>query len=208
MLCELDEPFWEELLNRVEEGEVIPIVGPGAVTFGPGDEVLYPWLAGRLAVGLNPRLQFDNPPCDLEAVVDAQRRAGQPIDRIYRHLHRIVEDPALRPGPTLAALTAIEPFKLLLTTTFDPLLIRASESACAGDHPKERHGAISIRDPSDDLPKSLDELAYPFVYQILGRATKPILWCGTTMHSISSSVFTNSSLTFRISGMRSKAGTF
>src|SRR5207253_5582507 len=87
MLCELDEVFWDDLLNRVEEGEVIPIVGPGAVTFGHGDEILYPWLAGRLAAELTPRLQFDNPPSDLQAVVDAQRRAGQRIDRIYNHLH-------------------------------------------------------------------------------------------------------------------------
>lgn len=124
MLCELDEAFWDDLLNRVEEGEIIPVVGPGAVTFGYGDEILYPWLAGRLASELTPRLQFENPPSDLQAVVDAQRRAGQPIDRIYRRLYRMVEDRELRPGPTLAALAAIEPFKLMLTTTFDPLLIR------------------------------------------------------------------------------------
>jgi hypothetical protein len=170
MLCELDEAFWDDLLNRVEEGEVIPVVGPGAVTFGHGDELLYPWLAGRLGVELTPRLQFDNPPCDLQAVVDAQRRAGQPIDRIYRRLHRIVEDRDLRPGPTLAALAAIEPFKLMLTTTFDPLLIRASESASAGGRPEERHGAITLRGASPDLPRAFDELTYPFVYQILGRA--------------------------------------
>ena len=170
MLCELDEAFWDDLLNRIEEGEVIPIVGPGAVTFGHGDEILYPWLAGRLAAELTPRLQFDNPPSDLQAVVDAQRRAGKPIDRIYQHLHKIVKDPDLRPGPTLAALAAIEPLKLLLTTTFDPLLIRASESASVGGRPEERHGAITLRGASPDLPQAFHELTYPFVYQILGRA--------------------------------------
>lgn len=105
---ELDDVFWDGFLDRVEAGEIIPVVGPGAVTFGDGDELLYPWLAGKLAAELTPRLQFGNPPCDLEAVVDEQRRAGQPIDRIYRHLYRIVEDGNLRPGPTLAALAALE----------------------------------------------------------------------------------------------------
>ena len=170
MLCELDEVFWDDLLNRVEEGEVIPIVGPGAVTFGPDDEVLYPWLAEKLAAELTPRLQFESPPPDLQAVVDAQRRVGQRIDRIYQHLYRIVQNPDLRPGPTLAALAAIEPLKLLLTTTFDPLLIRASESAFPGGGPAERHGAITLRGASPDLPQAFHELAYPFVYQILGRA--------------------------------------
>ena len=43
--AELDDSFWNKLLKRIQEKEVVPVVGPGAVTFGRGDHLLYPWLA-------------------------------------------------------------------------------------------------------------------------------------------------------------------
>ena len=44
------------------------------------------------------------------------------MERIYKRLYKIVNDPDLRPGKTLAALAAIEGFPLFISTTFDPLL--------------------------------------------------------------------------------------
>jgi hypothetical protein len=82
------------------------VVGRGAVTFGSSDELLYPQLAQHLPSELDPPLTFEKPPPDLQEVVDAQRANGRPIERIYKHLHRIVENPDLRPGVTLAALAA------------------------------------------------------------------------------------------------------
>lgn len=43
-VVELDDFFWDDLLTRIQENEVVPIVGRGVVTFGPGDELLYPWM--------------------------------------------------------------------------------------------------------------------------------------------------------------------
>jgi hypothetical protein len=77
-------------------------------------------------------LTFENQPSDLQEVVDAQRKNGQPIERIYKRLHKFVEDPDLRPGITLAALAAIEGFQLFISTTFDSLLPRAVESLPGG----------------------------------------------------------------------------
>ena len=76
MIAELDDAFWDRLLGRIAEGEVVPVVGPGAVTFGRGDELLYPWLAQRLPSDLDPPLTFENQPSDLQEVVDAQRGKG------------------------------------------------------------------------------------------------------------------------------------
>jgi hypothetical protein len=42
MIDELDDAFWNHLVTRIGWGEVIPVVGPGAVTFGLGDELLFP----------------------------------------------------------------------------------------------------------------------------------------------------------------------
>jgi hypothetical protein len=173
MITELDDAFWNRLLRRIDEGEVVPVVGPGAVTFGHGDELLYPWLVQRLPADLDPELTFEKPPGDLQEVVDAQRKKGERIERIYKRLYKFVEDPDLRPGITLAALAAIEGFQLFISTTFDPLLPRAVESASPGGKSEQRRGASSLRDPCPDLPLELAKMQTPdqrFVYQILGRA--------------------------------------
>jgi hypothetical protein len=170
---ELDDAFWDDLLARIAEGEVVPLIGPAAVTFGLRDELLYPWLAQRLPAELDPPLIFEKPPRDLQEIVDAQRAKDRPIERIYRRLSRILEDPDLRPGTTLAALAAIEGFKLFISTTFDPLLPRAVESVSPGGKPYERRLASSLKQPCDDLPLELANMQKPeerYVYQILGRA--------------------------------------
>src|ERR1043165_3310043 len=89
-MVELDDFFWDHLLTRIHENEVVPIVGRGVVTFGSDDQLLYPWLARRLPAELKPPLTFENPPRDLQQVVDAQRAANQRIERIYRLLSLIV----------------------------------------------------------------------------------------------------------------------
>jgi hypothetical protein len=144
--AELDNALWDDLLARIAEGEVIPVVGPGAVTFGRDDELLYPWLAQRLAAELDPPLRFENPPRDFQEIVDAQLAKDEPrLDRIYRRLHKMVETPDLRPGATLAALAAIERFQLFISTTFDPLLPRAVMSASPGGQPQDRCAASTLR---------------------------------------------------------------
>jgi len=43
------DDFWEDLLDFIEQGKVIPVIGEHAVTFGDDNEPLYPWLARELA---------------------------------------------------------------------------------------------------------------------------------------------------------------
>jgi hypothetical protein len=179
----LDGAFWNHLLERIQEGEVIPVVGSGAVTFGRADTLLYPWLAERLPHKLD--LTLTTMPRDLQEVVDAQRAEGKPVDRIYKHLFNIVEDPNLRPGLTLAALASIEGFRLFISTTFDSLLPRAVESASPGGKSEERQGAATLRGACPDLPQELAKLKHRFVYQILGRAEPlrdSVVWDDDMLH--------------------------
>ena len=181
----LDDAFWNELLPRIAEGEVVPVVGPGAVTFGHGNELLYPWLAQRLPTELDPPLTLDRPPRDLQEIVDAQRAQNQPVDRIYKRLHKIVKEPDLRPGATLAELGSIEGFQLFISTTFDPLLPRAVETASPGGKPEDRHGATTLRGACPDLPQELTKIEHPFVYQILGQAQAVrdfVVWDDDMLH--------------------------
>lgn len=182
---DLDEAFWNEFLPRIGEGEVVPVVGPGAVTFGASDDLLYPWLAQRVPQELDPPLAFTSPPRDLQDVVDAQRAKGQPVERIYKRLHKILQESDLQPGPTLAALAAIEGFRLLISTTFDPLLARAVERTSVGGTAEERHGAATLRGACPDLPREFARMEYRFVYQILGRAEPVrdfVVWDDDMLH--------------------------
>ena len=73
----LEDTFWDKLLRRIQEKEVVPLVGPGAVTFGDDDELLYPWLAQLLPGKLDLPLAATTTPRDLQEVVDAQRATGE-----------------------------------------------------------------------------------------------------------------------------------
>jgi hypothetical protein len=44
--------FGKSCLIFIEQGKIIPVIGEHAVTFGEGNEPLYPWLARELANGL------------------------------------------------------------------------------------------------------------------------------------------------------------
>jgi len=51
--------FWEILIQLIEEGQVIPVVGRDLLTVGDagGPKLLYPYLAEKLAasLGVSPR---------------------------------------------------------------------------------------------------------------------------------------------------------
>jgi hypothetical protein len=42
------DDFWEDLLDFVEQGKVIPVISEHAASFGEGNEPLYPFLAREL----------------------------------------------------------------------------------------------------------------------------------------------------------------
>jgi hypothetical protein len=66
----LDEDGWDDLLNFIEERRVIPIVGPELLTVDTdsGPQLLYDWLADKLAVKLGARF--------VTAREQARRRLG------------------------------------------------------------------------------------------------------------------------------------
>ena len=55
------DDFWEDLLDFIEQGKVIPVIGEHAVTFGEGNEPLFPWLA-RLHAVCDPGGRLTMPP--------------------------------------------------------------------------------------------------------------------------------------------------
>jgi hypothetical protein len=45
----IEDVTWDNLLDSIDEGSVLPIVGWGVTTFGPDNRLLAPWLASELA---------------------------------------------------------------------------------------------------------------------------------------------------------------
>ena len=181
-----NEYFWDQLLDRIEIQKVIPVIGPGAITFGNGDDMLHPWLAQKVAAKCH--LQFPAPdlPETLQQVVDEQRRAGatheekrERLGLVHLYVFDLLTGSGIHPGVTLYRLASIKDFQLFLTTSFDPLLARALEVAQPAARPPDWVRAISFRDGFRDLPSRFGELPYACVYHLLGkmrRAPDCALW--------------------------------
>ena len=136
------DDFWEDLLDFIEQGKVIPVIGEHAVTFGEGNEPFYPWLAPELAnrLGVNGARLATTP--TLNDVVREHLMAGGERNLIYTRLFRILREGCPVPGRALRDLAGIAAFNLYLTTTFDPLLERALNAVRFGGADKTRTQAF------------------------------------------------------------------
>jgi TIR domain/SIR2-like domain len=165
------DEFWEDLLDFVEQGKVIPVVGEHVVSFGDSNELLYPWLARELAtlLGVNVSRFTENP--TLNDVAREHLLAGGERNLIYSRLWRILRDRCPVPGGTLRDLAAINAFNLYLTTTFDPLLERALNAIRFGGKETTRTQAFFPRAADKDLAARRAELAGVTVYHVLGKVS-------------------------------------
>ncbi|HEX7186292.1 MAG TPA: toll/interleukin-1 receptor domain-containing protein [Thermoanaerobaculia bacterium] len=163
--------FWDQLLQFIEEGRVVPIVGPDLLVADvEGRSVLlYSFLAERLAEYL------EVPGGDLPAAGALHEVAcrflsqGGQIEDIYSGLKRVFPSREAFPIPQpLLQLAGIRPFKLFLTTTFDPLLQQALDESRFGGQPRTRVFAYSPNQVQD-LEQSVDEMDRPAVFHLFGR---------------------------------------
>lgn len=165
-----DTDFWEDLLDFIEAGNVMPIVGQGITTIAPDDDLIGPWLAQRLAERLGvPQHDFQGEEQDLGSVVCRHLVTGGPRQQIYTRLHRILKEECPPPGKALRELVSIDALKFFITTTVDPLLARALEE----ERPDESVSvcAYSPSAESKDIPDRKDRLNGSTVYHILGKSS-------------------------------------
>ncbi|MBV8141228.1 MAG: hypothetical protein JOZ60_04195 [Verrucomicrobia bacterium] len=165
------DDFWEDLLDFVEQGKVIPVIGEHAVTFGESNQALYPWLARELEsrLGINGTRLPEKP--TLSDVACEHLLAGGERNAIYTRLSRILRERCPEPGGTLRDLASIDGFNLYLTTTFDPLLERALNAVRFGGKEATRTQAFFPGAANKDLPARRAELAGVTVYHVLGKVS-------------------------------------
>jgi len=162
-MAELQDGFWDNLLDYIQDRMVIPVIGSELVTVreGDGDVPLYRWVAQRLAADL--RLPAAELPegFDLNDVVSLHLRRRGEREELYAQIHRMLRNAALKPNESLRALAGIPGFDLFVSLTFDSLLADALGATQISYSPN------TIR----DLPFPRAELRQPVVFHLLGRAS-------------------------------------
>lgn len=163
-MADLQEGFWENLLDYIADRTVIPVIGSELVTVQEDDrEVpLHRWIARRLAGDLN--LPVANLPHDfsLNDVVSMHLRRRGVQEELYARIHRLLRAAALTPSESLRTLAGIPGLDLFVSLTFDSLLADA-----LGGARQIAYSPTSFR----DLPCPKDELGQRVVFHLLGRAS-------------------------------------
>ena len=113
--------FLDDLLEFVEDGKVVPIIGEELLRVGQnGDEIpLYRYIADKLAE----RLEIPAASLPLEAnlnvVVCHHLQAGGMPEEVYPKIRPILNQARFAPPEPLLQLAGIDRFKLFVTLTFD-----------------------------------------------------------------------------------------
>lgn len=163
--------FWDQLLQFIAECSVVPIVGRDLLTVRYQDQtvLLYPLIAQQLADYLRVS-PTDLPEGDeINTVACRYLEKGNRIEDIYSALKIVMpaENELSIPEP-LAKLAAIRPFKLFVTTTFDPLLKRAIDQLRFSGQSTTKVFAYTPN-TVEDLPRPLDQLDGPVVFHLFGK---------------------------------------
>ena len=165
------ERFWEDLLLFIEEGKVIPVVGPELVTVREGglQIPLLQWLARRLAAAIDLPTTALPGSFGLNDVVSLHmRQHGGERDDLYARLLQILREAPPEPSPALRALAGIGPLRLFVSLSFDSHLAAAIAKARSSPTPQAiAYSTNAVR----DLPEPYDDLRGPLVFHLLGRAS-------------------------------------
>jgi TIR domain/SIR2-like domain len=163
--------FWDQLIQLIEEGRVVPVVGQDLLTLpaSTGHKLLYPFLANRLASYLKVSTDDLPPGAELNEVACRYLSRGKPAQQIYAALKTVAAEAETLPIPEpLLQLAAIRPIQLFVSTTFDSSLIRAIDQTRFGGNQKTRIFAHSPNEVQD-LPGDLAAFGGPVVYQLMGK---------------------------------------
>jgi hypothetical protein len=170
--------FWEILIQLIEEGHVIPLVGRDLliVNDASGPKLFYPYLAEKLAISLG--VSPENLPDDEELNEVACRyiTQGNRVEDIYPALKTVASraEAALQVPEPLLKLAAIRPLRFFVTTTFDSFLSRALNQVRFGGDAVTRfvaHSPTEVQDLPRDLKRARDltDADPPFVYHLMGK---------------------------------------
>ncbi len=174
-MLEPDQPlqdfFWDDILEFIEDRKVIPIIGAELLNVPDGAGGEQP-LQRLLAIKLAERLRLPATDCQgddaLHQVVCRYLQGGGRREEVYPRIRNLMKELAPPVPEPLRQLARIRHFNLFVTTTFDTLLQQALD--------EERHGGsaktVSLAyapNHNQDLPAEARKAAVPTVFHMLGR---------------------------------------
>ena len=168
----LDDEAWDDLLDYIEDGRVIPIVGPELleVATDTGPRLLYDWLAEKLAARLGVDTSLLPAAYTLNDVVCWFLASRGRREEAYTRLRGVLRDASFAPPRALSQLAQITDFKLYVSLTFDPLLEQAINAERFGGAASTEVLAYTPNRVTD-LPAERERLSRPLVYHLLGRVS-------------------------------------
>ncbi len=148
------ELFWEQLLEYIEEGRVVTVVGQAllALPLPGGDVPLNRLLAERLAARLKVEVDAYPSGAELDAVVYRFLARGGNVQYLYSSLKSAMPPPQELPLPRpLLLLAGIPRLRLFISTTFDSLLKAALDQVRFDGEPRTEVFSYSpgAMDPGD-----------------------------------------------------------
>lgn len=168
-----EEMDWDDLLDFIDGGSVVPIVGPGLqrVEYQGRERYFHQVLARRLAERL--KVSGENLPFgeELHTVACRYLKNERDVGRIYTALRRSMprSDEITLPIPLLK-LAEIEPLRVFITINFDSLLTQAlNQSRFEGNAGATEVLAYTLDGELDDLPEDAGLLNNATVYHLFGK---------------------------------------
>ena len=124
----IDEDCWDDILAFIEEGSLVPVLGPELlqIQVNGGNTHLYRYVADCLAQRY--KLPAPTTPfCELEDIVRAYLAGDQrDVSALYRPIWDIVTKASdIAIPPALLQLAQIRQLNWFVTTTFDSYMVRA-----------------------------------------------------------------------------------
>lgn len=170
MSDELDSLFWDDLLAYMAERRVIPVIDTGSLLVADGDTrvPLEALLARRLAERL--RIKPSGTGCGLrlDEVVCRQRAQTGRKENLHLRVQQVLKELDIAPPQALLDLASIDAFDLLVSVSFDDLLVRALDQVRhGGDARTEVIGFAPNRSADLAQPRGLAQR--PTVFHLLGR---------------------------------------
>lgn len=170
------EEYWEELINQIEEGRVIPVIGPDLLTEQPDGRNLHQCLVDGLArwgeVTSSPKsfsqLLYDR------SFQTTMTKSKLNRDTIYWMIDSQVKKMRVTPHPLLKRLLNTKRFPFVITTSFTPVV---------EDCMKAIYGAESVRSLqfNNDSQRSMrvgfgdiqneQEMMVPTVFYMFGKVS-------------------------------------
>jgi len=164
------EAFLDDLLEYVEDGKVVPIIGEELLRVRRDEKevMLYRYIADKLAERLE--IPADSLPAEpsLNAVVCHYLQSGGVPEEVYPKIRPILNQARFAPPEPLLQLARIDRFKLFVVLTFDSLLAAAIDQVRFGGDNRTLELAYSPKSVQD-LPGPIEELRQPVVYHLFGK---------------------------------------